>query len=156
MIFTGEYEHTLDAKQRIAVPAVIRSRLEDAKHTNALYLATGANGALWLWPEKTFEQMASAMQQSLLPTEDMMEYEELLFSQASRLEMDKAGRVRLPERMLTEAKLGQTIVILGVRDHLELRDPEIWKQRRKHKLASQAEIMIKARRALEEQQRSTS
>lgn len=156
MIFTGEYEHTIDSKQRLAVPAEIRSRLEDAKHTNALYLVPGANGALWLWPEKTFEQMANAMQQSLLPAEDMMEFEELLFSQASRLEMDKAGRIRLPERMLVEAKLGQTIVILGVRDHLELRDPEIWKQRRKHKLATQAEIMIKARRALEEQQRSTS
>lgn len=156
MIFTGEYEHTIDTKQRIAVPSVIRSRLEEAGHTNALYLVPGANGALWLWPEKTFEQMANAMQQSLLPTEEMMEFEELLFSQAARLEIDKAGRIRLPERMLSEAKLGQTIVILGVRDHLELRDPEAWKQRREHKLATQAEIMIKARRALEEQQRSTS
>ncbi len=151
MIFTHEYEHTIDDKQRLAIPAEIRSRLNPEHHTNAWYLVPGANGTLWLWPERTFEAMAGALEQTLLPGEELMEFEELLFSQAKRLEMDKAGRVRLPETKLAEAGLGQTVVILGVRDHLELRDPEIWKQRRQQKLAKQAEIMLRARNALHQQ-----
>ena len=118
------------------------------------YLVPGPNGALWLWPERTFEQLASVSRPSLLPAEEMMEFQELLFSQARRLEMDKTGRVRLPDRMRRDAKLGDAVVVLGVRDHLELRDAKAWELRRQEKLDKQAEIMLKASRALEEQQRS--
>lgn len=154
MIFTGEYEHVIDAKQRLAIPAEIRARLEGTEHTNTFYLVWGGNGVLWLWPEKTFEQMAHAVTPSLLPNEDMMEFEELLYSQASRLEMDKAGRIRLPERMIQEAGLGSSVVILGVRDRLELYEAEAWKERRPQTMARGPEIMLKARGALDAQQRS--
>lgn len=150
MLFTGEYEHTIDAKQRLAIPAEIRDALDPDLHGEALYLVLGANGALWIWPERTFEQMASALEHSLVPAEEMMEFEELLFSQATRLEIDKAGRVHLPERMLQQAGLGNTVTILGVKDHLELRDPEQWKSQRQQKLAKQMEIMMRARQALGE------
>ena len=152
-MFTGEYEHTIDVKQRLAIPAEIRSRLDPQVHGEAFYVVPGPNGALWLWPERTFEQMAGAMEQSLLPAEEMMEFEELLFSQAARLELDKAGRVRLPERLLQVAGITQTVVVLGVKDHLELRDGQVWQARRQEKLSKQGEIMIRARRALTEQQR---
>ena len=151
MIFTNEYEHTIDDKQRLAIPAEIRARLNPEHHTNTRYLVPGANGELWLWPERTFEAMAGALEQTLLPGEERMEFEELLFSQATRLEMDKAGRIRLPETKISDAGLSQTVVILGVRDHLELRDPAEWKQQRQQKLAKQAEIMLRARNALHQQ-----
>src|SRR4051812_9289698 len=102
VLFTGEYEHTIDAKQRLAIPSEIRSRLDPKIHGQSFYLTLGANLHLWLWPEKTFETMAGAHESSLLKPEEMMEYEEILFSQASRLEIDTAGRIRLPERMLIE------------------------------------------------------
>jgi MraZ protein len=150
VLFTGEYEHTIDAKQRLAIPAEIRDALDSTIHGEALYLVLGANGALWLWPERTFEQMAAALDQSLLPADDMMEFEELLFSQASRLEIDKAGRVRLPERMIATAGLRTNVTILGVKDHLELRDSEQWAALRQQKFAKQQDIMLRARRALGE------
>lgn len=154
MLFTGEYEHTIDAKQRMAIPAEFRSRMEPDALGSAFYLSPGPNGALWLWPERTFEQLAGAMSSSLLPAEELMEFEELLYSQSRRLEMDKTGRVRLPEQMLAEAKLGQQVVILGVKDHLELRDPAQWKTQRQQKLAKQSEIMLRARRAMTEAAKS--
>lgn len=155
MLFTGEHEHTIDSKHRLAVPSVIRSRLESRDHTNVFYLVKGANGALWLWPEKTFEERAGAMKQSLLPTKEMMEFGELLFSQTTRLELDKAGRIRLPERILKEAGIAGSVMILGINDHLELRDPAEWRIRLQQKLSKHEEIMDNARRVMEEQQRST-
>lgn len=144
MLFTGEYEHTIDAKQRLAIPAEVRARLSDT----AFYVVPGPNGALWLWPETTFEAMAGAMEQSLVPAEELMEFEELFFSQSARLELDKNGRVRLPERLLKDAGLEQRVMLLGIRDHFELRSPEDWAARRQEKLAKQTDIMIGARRAL--------
>lgn len=151
MLFTGEYEHQIDAKQRLAIPSEIRERMSAELHGEALYIVPGANGSLWLWPELTFERMASALEQSLVPGEDMMDFEELLFPQSRRLEIDKAGRVRIPEQMLAEYGLGETVVILGMRDHLELRDPEKWKSQRQQKLAKQADIILRARQALGKQ-----
>ena len=151
VLFTGEYEHTIDAKHRVAIPSDIRSRLSPERHGEAFYLAPGPDTSLWLWPEKTFEDLASASEQSLLPDEDLMEFEELLYSQSSRAELDSAGRIRIPERLMKLAGLGSSVMILGVKDHLELRDPAAWTARRDEKLAKQAEIVMRARRALARQ-----
>ena len=153
MLFTGEHEHTIDAKQRLAIPAEIRSHLDPKVHGEAFYLSPGANGHLWLWPEKTFEKMAGAVEGSFLQPEEMMEFEEEFYSQTTHLPMDSAGRVRLPERMLTEAGLGQTVLILGVKDHLELRDPEQWRASRPAKKARRPEIMLRARLAWDQKSR---
>ena len=147
MLFTGEYEHTIDAKHRVAIPSEIRSRLDPKLHGSAFYLAPGTDASLWLWPEKTFEMLASTSEQSLLPDEDLAEFEELLYSQSAWVEPDKSGRIRIPERLLTLAGLESAVVILGVKDHLELRDPAAWARRRDEKLAKQSEIVMRARRA---------
>ncbi|MBT5381976.1 MAG: cell division protein [Phycisphaerae bacterium] len=155
MLFTGEYEHTIDAKSRLAIPAEVRAGLEADQHGTAFYVAPGSTDTLWLWPERLFEQMAAASEASLLPDEDLLEFEELLYSQASRVEMDKSGRIRIPERLLTQASLGSSVMLLGVKDHLELRDPERWARQRDEKLAKQSEIMMRARRALQRARSST-
>jgi len=58
-----------------------------------------------------------------------MEFEQILFSQSKRLEIDKAGRIRLPESLLDFAGIKSQAVVIGVRDHLEIRDPDQWKTR---------------------------
>lgn len=147
MLFTGEYEHTIDTKQRLAVPAEIRGQLAAHEHGEALYLAPGANGMLWLWPERTFEGMTSAAEATLLPGDEVMQFEELIFPQSRRLEIDKNGRIRIPQDMLVEFGLGQTIVFLGMKDHLELRDPAQWKQQKQQNNAKRRDIMLRAREA---------
>lgn len=148
MLFTGEYEHAIDSKQRLAIPAEIRSALDPERDGKALYLAPGANGHLWLWPEKTFERIVGAMEQSLLPAEDLMEFDEFTFPQARRLEIDNAGRVRLPEQSLKDAGIENAVVILGMRDHLELRDPANWTAQREAMQAKSREIFLRARQAM--------
>lgn len=148
MLFTGEYEHTIDSKQRLAIPAELRNQLDSKEHGEAFFAVPGANGSLWLWPERTFERMASAMEQTLVPGEEALDFEELLFPQSRRVEIDKTGRIRIPEHMLSEFGLGETVMILGVKDHLELRDPKQWKEHRQQRLDRRKEIMLRARAAL--------
>jgi len=153
VLFTGEYEYTIDAKQRLAIPAEIRSRLNPDRDGLAFYVTAGPNDALWLWPERTFERMAGAIEASLLPAEEMMEFDEITFPSARRLELDKTGRIRLPRPMLEAAGIQSKVVILGVRDHLELRDPAQWEQRRLEKQADRTTIFHRARQILIEQPR---
>ena len=59
MLFTGKPELSIDTKQRLAIPAKTRAMLEQARVGNPLYIIWGANGVLWLWPERTFEDIAT-------------------------------------------------------------------------------------------------
>jgi MraZ protein len=150
VLFTGEYEHAIDSKQRLAIPAEHRDQLEAASDAVAMFLVPGPNGLLWLWPESVFRQMVGRMKSTLLPPTERMAYEQLFFSQSRRLELDSAGRIRIPERMIGRAGLGSgRVTILGVNDHLELVDSGIWQMRLEELLSRQAEMALRARAALE-------
>lgn len=148
MLFTGEYEYTIDAKGRLAIPAEIRSRLDPQKCGCGFYITAGPNDALWLWPERTFERIAGAIEESLLQTEEQIEFDEITFPSARHLEVDKSGRVLLPQKMIESAGIGSKVVILGMRDHLELRDPAQWEKRQKEKIEKKSTIFYRARQAL--------
>lgn len=131
MAFVGTYAHTIDAKQRLAIPAPVRADLQ--RETGAgegdavyLYVTLGEGDSLYLYTERGFEQQAENLRQEGLDPDEILAYERIFFSQAQRLELDKQGRVRLPETLLKEVGLGADVVLLGVNDHLEVRDRSAW------------------------------
>ena len=146
MLFTGESERSIDEKHRVSIPTEMRAGFATGPGPNIVYAAPGPNAAIWLWPEETFVKMAMSFEQSLLPDEDVMDFEQVLFSQSRRIELDKAGRIRLPEALLELAEISKQTVILGVRDHLELRNPTSWNLMREDKLSTLKEIMLRARK----------
>jgi len=153
VLFLGEFEHTIDPKGRLAIPSELRSALSPEVHGDALIAAPGPNGSLWLWPEKTFEQLATSLGGSLVGDEDMLAFERLLFSGASRLPIDGAGRVRVPDRLLREFSIQTEVMILGVRDHLELLPPSAWRSEQGRQRPQQSEIWRRARAAMSEARR---
>jgi len=156
LFFLGEYEHSLDPKQRLAIPAEIRDLMKPELHGKAFIAAPGGNGSLWLWPEKTFQDLSGSLGGSLLGDEDMQQFERLIFSQAARLPIDAAGRVRVPDRLLNTFGLTGSVMILGVRDHLELAVPAVWKAEQARLQPAQGEIWRRARQALADRRRTES
>jgi len=148
--FLGEFEHSLDAKQRLAIPAELRDVLKPKTHGEAFVAAPGSNGTLWLWPELTFEALSTALGGSIIGDEDLQQFERLVFSQAARLPLDSAGRVRIPDRLLSAYGLTGSVTILGVRDHLELLTPEAWRDEQARLKPLQPDIWKRARQALAE------
>jgi len=153
VLFLGEYEHTLDQKQRLAIPSELRDVFDPKVHGEAFIAAPGANGSLWLWPEKTFAQLSQDLGGSLLGEPGLQDFERLVFSQAARVPLDSAGRVRIPDRLLAKFGLAGSIMILGVRDHLELLEPTAWKREHERIQPETADIWRKARQALAAAQR---
>ena len=152
LLFVGEYEHTLDQKQRLAVPSELREVMDAKVHGEGFMAAPGSNDCLWLWPEKTFSQLSMALGGSLVGDPNMQEFERLVFSQAARVPLDSAGRVRIPDRLLQKFGLTGSIMILGVRDHIELCDPTAWKAEQLRLQPASPDIWRRARQVLAAQQ----
>lgn len=145
MLFTGHYDYAIDAKSRLAIPAKIRGLLDPNRAGASFYAVIGGNGAIWLWPQRTFEHMAGDIEASLAPPRELMDFDAVTFPLAEHLEIDGVGRVRLPPAMLEAAGLGPKVVIAGVRDHLEIWDPDRWAEELTKLQAQRSRIIERAR-----------
>jgi MraZ protein len=151
LVFTGTYEHSIDAKNRLAIPSDVRALLQsriDRDQSTYLYVTLGEGQALCLYTEEGFEQRAEELDHSELDPDQLLTYERLMFSLARRVELDKQGRVRLPDNLLTKAGLGSDVVLLGVKDHLEVRDRVVWQEHVQQMLELQPQILMNPRRAM--------
>ncbi len=150
LVFTGTYEHTIDGKNRLAIPAELRAQLkEESDGSNVfLYVTLGEGQAMCLYTQRRFEQRADELDHSELDPDQLLSYERLMFSLARRVEVDKQGRIRLPDNLLKMAKLEPEVVLIGVKDHMEIRDRESWQAHVKQMLDLQPQILMNPRRAM--------
>lgn len=154
MVFTGTYEHSIDAKHRLAIPSEIRALLGRAaegrspRSATHVYVTLGEGQALCLYSEEDFEKRATDLDHSELDPEQLLAYERLMYSLARRVELDKQGRVRLPENLLNLAQLGTDVVLIGVKDHLEIRDRDAWHRHVQQTLAQHPSLLMNPRRAM--------
>ncbi len=147
MLFTGEYEHTLDSKNRLSIPAKFRQLLSPETIGDKYYLIIGPNKKLWLYPDKYYEQLVSQSPAELIPDEEILRFEQITFGLARLLELDRTGRVVIPEKMIKRVSLGKEVVIIGVRDHLELWNRQEWELYVENGLSEHIQMLARAREA---------
>ncbi len=151
LVFTGTYEHAIDAKHRLAVPAEVRAMLADEARPDGaihLFVTLGEDQALCLYTEAGFARRADELDRSELAAEQLLAYERLMFSLARRVEMDKQGRVRLPDNLLKMTGLEGDVVLIGVKDHLEIRDRRKWQAYVNQTLAARPDMLMNPRRLM--------
>lgn len=141
----GNYELTIDDKNRMLVPSEIRKAIDPETDGDAFFLVTGINHKLWLYPEKYYEALALRMQSEMAPEEDMLAFDQLNFAMASRVEWDKQGRILVPERVLKKSGLGKEITLIGMRDHAEIWNRADWDARIDELDQKRAEIAVRAK-----------
>ena len=113
----------MDDKQRVAIPKKWRDLLGD----QALYAAPGTEGAVVIYPEQAFVRLGQQLEGHSSPTgREVLAFSRVFYAQAEGLDVDSQGRVRLPPALTQLAKLEREIVLLGVRDHLEVWDKARW------------------------------
>lgn len=119
MIFTGTYELTVDPKNRLSIPAGVRSAMDPERDGARFYLVPGGRkGTLALYGDRYFERYAEECHSSLQATDEKDDFEQVFYSMATLLDIDKQGRVVLPQRILDYAGLGKKVTLAGRRDHL--------------------------------------
>lgn len=152
MVFTGTYEHVIDTKNRVAIPAEIRSLIKGATGSSEqaifLFVTLGEDHSLCLYTPQEFEKRAEELDRSERDPDEILPYETVFYSLARRVEMDKTGRVRLPESLLEMTGLAGEVVLIGAKDHLEIRNRAAWQEYVKQVLADQPQLLMNPRRAL--------
>lgn len=143
MLFTGHSELTIDAKQRLQIPAKYRNSWDEARDGKAWFCVPWPGGILRLYTEACFEGLASQGRQTLTPDQDAADLEADLFSLAERIEPDSAGRIGLPRQHLELAGLTNEVVVIGAGNRLEIRDRAAWKQTLSQRFARLPSLVAK-------------
>jgi MraZ protein len=153
LVLFGEYEISIDDKNRLVVPSDIRQSIDPQRDGDAFFLVVGQNDRPWLYPELYYEQLVSRDPGDVTPDESALAFDQMHFALASRLEPDKQGRMLIPEKILRRTGIERDLTMIGVRDHLELWPRSEWDAHREGLLRRSGEIALRARLARQSQPR---
>jgi MraZ protein len=146
-VLYGEYELTIDDKNRLFIPADIRKAIHPDEHGEAFFLIGGINRVPWLYPEKYYEALVSQVTPEMTPGEDLLKFDHVNFALANRLPWDKQGRLGIPDKTLRRAGITREVTLIGARDHLELWNRADWDPYRENLVARFSEIALRAKQA---------
>jgi MraZ protein len=122
-MFLGQYEHTIDEKGRLTVPVRYRDLLQEGA-----YITTGFDSNLMVLTAAHFDKMSARVNQMNLMDPTARQLKRFIFSNAERLEVDKAGRVLIPQYLRDSAHLNVDVIVAGVGDYFEIWSTELWAQ----------------------------
>lgn len=100
-----------------------------------------AGGVIRLYTARDFEARARMGEESLIPDPDEAQLRTTLFGLSTRLPLDSAGRIRLPEEMIQQVGLPTEVALVGAGDWLEIQDRAVWRASKAHRLEQIPEIM---------------
>jgi MraZ protein len=124
MMLLGEYEHTIDDKNRLTLPAKFRQEFADG-----LVVTRGLDGCLFAFRRADWGRLVESQLATLDPlSKEGRRLNRFFFSGAAESELDKQGRVMLPSSLIDHAKLGREVVVAGVHDRLEIWDRVAWRK----------------------------
>jgi MraZ protein len=136
--FRGTFDHTLDAKNRLTVPARYRSALADGV---VLAMPVDLEPCIGLWRPQDYERYTERALAELPPLSPRLsELERFFYGSSQDTELDGAGRVMVPSFLCEHAGLSRDVVVVGAGDRLELWDRQKWNGHRPALLQGVAEI----------------
>lgn len=122
MAFRGTFDYTLDAKNRLTVPARFRSEL-----AGGVVLAKGLEPYIAVWTPKAYDEYSAASLADFHPlSKEGRKLRRFFAANAIDTELDSAGRVMLPPFLLEHAALTKDVVVTGANDSLEVWDRQTW------------------------------
>lgn len=115
---TGTYEHSIDAKGRLFIPAKLREELGVS-----FYLAMGVDACLAIYPQSTWDRFTEKFASLPMSVSKSMR---TLFANTAKCELDSQGRIVVPQKLRKYANLDKDVVIIGVSDRAEIWAAETW------------------------------
>ena len=120
----GEYEHTIDDKSRLTLPAKLRESF-----AAGIVLTRGMDGCLNAYTRADWDRLVETRLSTLDPlSREGRVMQRYFFASAASSELDKQGRVPVPAALAETAGLGREVVVAGVYDHLEIWNRAAWRE----------------------------
>ena len=120
----GEYEHTIDEKNRLTLPAKLRESFADGA-----VVTRGIDGCLNVYPREDWQRLVESRLAPLNPfSSEARRMERYFYSGATEAELDRQGRVMVPASLAAYAELERDVVVAGVGDRLEVWNRDAWRK----------------------------
>lgn len=121
MAFMGEYQHSVDEKGRMIIPAKFRDALG-----SAFVITRGLDHCLFVYPQEEWGVLEQKLKSLPLMKSDARAFTRFFFSGAIECELDKQGRVNIPSNLREHAKIDKETVVIGVSNRVEIWSKEAW------------------------------
>ena len=122
-MFLGEFQHSLDAKGRVILPAEFRDQ-----RAGGAVIARGLDGCLSVYPREEFETMAETVREKARRGERERRAARSFFAGAKPVAPDRQGRVAIPQNLREFAALGRDVMVVGVDFRIEIWDTSRWRE----------------------------
>lgn len=120
-MFMGEYQHSIDEKGRMIIPAKFRENLGES-----FVITRGLDQCLFVYPKSEWAALEQKLKALPLMKSDARAFTRFFFSGATECELDKQGRANIPGTLVEHAKLEKDCVVLGVSNRVEIWSKKIW------------------------------
>ncbi|WP_028544965.1 division/cell wall cluster transcriptional repressor MraZ [Paenibacillus taiwanensis] len=120
-MFMGEYQHSIDDKGRLIIPAKLRDNLG-----TTFIITRGLDQCLFVYPLDQWSLLEQKLQALPLMKADARAFSRFFFSGASECEWDKQGRINIPNHLREYAKLEKECMVIGVQNRVEVWSKGAW------------------------------
>ncbi len=120
-MFMGEYNHTVDTKGRLIIPAKFREALGEE-----FVVTKGLDGCLFIYSEEEWKNIEEKFRNTPLTTRDARKFSRFFFAGAATCELDKQGRILIPAVLREFAGLEKDVVLAGVFNKIEIWSKDRW------------------------------
>lgn len=131
----GEYIHTLDPKKRLSLPSKWRRELG-----KTLVITRGLDNCLFVYPLQAWQAITEKVAAIPLGAASNRSFNRFFLSGAVEVEVDKTGRILVPDFLKDFAKLKNKVVLAGIHDRVEIWDEKKWNDYKK-KIEEQADTL---------------
>jgi MraZ protein len=134
-MFIGEYQHSIDPKKRLAIPSRFRTDLK-----NKVVITRGLDKCLFVYPMKVWSGLAEKLGNLPVGESGTRSFIRLMLAGAIDAEVDKQGRILIPDYLKDYAELSKNVVIAGLYNRLEIWDEKKWGEYKKNAEKNSDEI----------------
>lgn len=117
----GEYRHNVDTKGRVSVPSRFRADLGQS-----FIVTKGLDNCLFMYSKKEWETFENKLKELPLTNNDARSFMRFFFAGATECEVDKQGRINIPQVLRDYAQIKKDVVIVGVATRAEIWDSSNW------------------------------
>jgi MraZ protein len=125
MAFAGIFPRAVDAKRRIAIPKQFRDEFEKPA-PRKLIITHGSFECLWILTPIRFDQWGARLLENRQDDPELAAYRRIFYGRAEPSELDRQGRILIPDRLAGRAAIGNEVLLVGVYDHIQLWNPQRW------------------------------
>ena len=123
--FKGQFKYTIDSKGRINIPAKFRKAV--SPESNETFVITrGLENCIYVYPLDEWNKIEKKLRQLSTNQKDNRLFIRMMTSFASESQLDRQGRIAIPQYLIDLVKINKEILIIGTLDKLEIWSPEIY------------------------------